>query len=106
MPIEFKSVKGYYYLDAWVMAHIIHLATISFCRRFLNKGNDPGGRLYGHRECRGKRTGAHHHSDFVPFGEGAGPPDLSVQPVSHPSRIADFGAEGSDHVLPIGGIHQ
>lgn len=42
MPIEFKSVKGYYYLDAWVMAHIIHQATISFCRRYLNKGNDPG----------------------------------------------------------------
>ena len=46
MGIEFKSVKGYYYLDAWVMAHIIHQATISFCRRFLNKGNDPGGRLF------------------------------------------------------------
>lgn len=46
MPIEIKSVKGYYYLDAWVMSHIIYQATISFCRRYLNKDNDPGGRLY------------------------------------------------------------
>ena len=46
MPIEIKSVKGYYFLDAWVMSHIIHQATISFCQRYLNKGNDPRGRLY------------------------------------------------------------
>ena len=46
MPIEIKSVKGYYFLDAWVMSHVIHQATISFCRRYLNKDNDPGGRLY------------------------------------------------------------
>ena len=46
MPIVIKSIKGYYYLDAWVMSHIIHQATISFCQRYLNKDNDPGGRLY------------------------------------------------------------
>lgn len=46
MPIEIKSIKGYYFLDAWVMSHLIHQATISFCRRYLNKDNDPGGRLY------------------------------------------------------------
>lgn len=46
MPVEIKSIKGYYYLDAWVMSHIIHQATISFCQRYLNKDNDPGGRLY------------------------------------------------------------
>ena len=46
MAIEIKSIKGYYYLDAWVMSHIIHQATISFARRYLNKDNDPGGRLY------------------------------------------------------------
>ena len=28
------------------MSHIIHQATISFCQRYLNKDNDPGGRLY------------------------------------------------------------
>jgi four helix bundle suffix protein len=46
MSIEIKSIKGYYYLDAWVMSHIIHQATISFCQRYLNKNNDPSGRLY------------------------------------------------------------
>lgn len=46
MPIEIKSIKGYYYLDAWVMSHLIYQATISFCRRCLNKDNDPSGRLY------------------------------------------------------------
>ena len=46
MAIEIKSIKGYYFLDAWVMSHIIHQATISFCKRYLNKENDPGGRLY------------------------------------------------------------
>ena len=46
MAIEIKSIKGYYYLDTWVMSHIIYQATISFCQRYLNKDNDPGGRLY------------------------------------------------------------
>lgn len=46
MGIEIKSIKGYYFLDAWVMSHIIYQATISFCQRYLNKDNDPSGRLY------------------------------------------------------------
>ena len=46
MAIEIKSIKGYYYLDAWVMSHIIYQATVSFCQRYLNKDNDPSGRLY------------------------------------------------------------
>lgn len=46
MAIEIKSIKGYYGLDTWVMSHIIYQATISFCRLYLNKDNDPGGRLY------------------------------------------------------------
>lgn len=46
MPIEIKSIKGYYYLDAWVMSHIVYQATISFAQRYLNKTNDPCGRLY------------------------------------------------------------
>lgn len=46
MPIHIKSVQGYYFLDAWVMANIIQLSTIDFCRRHLNKANDPCGRQY------------------------------------------------------------
>lgn len=37
---------GYFWLDTWVMANIIQLATQEFCRRFLNHSNDPGGRQY------------------------------------------------------------
>lgn len=37
---------GYFWLDTWVMANIIQLATQDFCSRFLNHSNDPGGRQY------------------------------------------------------------
>ncbi len=37
---------GYFWLDTWVMANIIQLATQDFCARFLNRTNDPCGRQY------------------------------------------------------------
>lgn len=37
---------SYYWLDTWVMANVIQLATQDFCARFLNHTNDPGGRQY------------------------------------------------------------
>ena len=37
---------GYYWLDTWVMSNVIQLATQDFCRRFLNRSNDPCGRQY------------------------------------------------------------
>lgn len=37
---------GYYWLDTWVLANIIQLATQDFCTRFLNHTNDPCGRQY------------------------------------------------------------
>lgn len=37
---------GYYWLDTWVMANVIQLATQDFCLRYLNHSNDPGGRQY------------------------------------------------------------
>lgn len=37
---------GYYWLNTWVMANIIQLATQEFCKRFLNLRNDPCGRLF------------------------------------------------------------
>lgn len=46
MPIVIKSIKGYYFLDAWIMANIIQLSTQEFCRRFLNKANDPCGSMF------------------------------------------------------------
>ena len=38
--------SGYFWLDTWVMANIIQLATQDFCTRFLNHTNDPCGRQY------------------------------------------------------------
>lgn len=42
------QIKGptYFWLDTWIMANIIQLATQEFCRRFLNMNNDPCGRQF------------------------------------------------------------
>ena len=42
----FGGYGGYWWLDSYVMAEIIALATRHFCRRFLNRTNDPCGRQY------------------------------------------------------------
>lgn len=36
----------YYWLDTWTLANIIQLGTIDFCRKYLNRTNDPCGRQY------------------------------------------------------------
>lgn len=46
MPVKIASISGYLWLDSWIMANIIQLSTQSFCRRFLNRSNDPCGRQY------------------------------------------------------------
>lgn len=46
MPVKIASTSGYLWLDSWIMANIIQLSTQSFCRRFLNRSNDPCGRQY------------------------------------------------------------
>lgn len=40
------NVFGYYWLDTWILANIIQLATQEFCQRNLNRTNDPCGRQY------------------------------------------------------------
>lgn len=37
---------GYYWLNTWVMANVIQLATQDFCKKYLNLRNDPCGRQY------------------------------------------------------------
>ena len=37
---------GYYWLDTWVLANVIQLATQHFCIRHLNRTNDPCGRQF------------------------------------------------------------
>ena len=36
----------YYWLDIWVLANVMQLATQDFCVRNLNRANDPCGRQY------------------------------------------------------------
>ena len=43
--MELKNF-GYYWLDTWVLANVIQLATQDFCQRHLNRTNDPCGRQY------------------------------------------------------------
>jgi four helix bundle suffix protein len=40
------SSSGYFYLDSWVLANVVQLGTQSYCRRFLNRSNDPCGRQF------------------------------------------------------------
>lgn len=42
----FNACGGYRRLDAYAMASIVQLATLAFCRRFLNRRNDPCGRQF------------------------------------------------------------
>ena len=43
--MEIKAL-GFYWLDTWVIANIIQLATQDFCGKYLNLKNDPCGRQY------------------------------------------------------------
>ena len=40
------AIFKYYWLDTWVFANVIQLATQDFCIRYLNLTNDPCGRLF------------------------------------------------------------
>ena len=40
------AIFKYYWLDTWVLANVIQLATQDFCVRYLNLTNDPCGRLF------------------------------------------------------------
>ena len=42
----FGGTGGYFRMDSWILGNIVELGTQQFCRRFLNRRNDPGGRQY------------------------------------------------------------
>ncbi len=42
----FGGTGGYFRLDSWILANIVQLGTQAFCRKFLNRSNDPCGRQY------------------------------------------------------------
>ena len=39
---------GYYWLDTWVLANVMQLATQEFCMRHLNRKNAPTLHLFRH----------------------------------------------------------
>lgn len=43
--LKFPATGAYVWLNSWVMAHVIHLVVERFCDDFLNRQNDPCGRL-------------------------------------------------------------
>lgn len=46
MAISFSSAPSYFWLNSWVLANIIELATQRFCYRFVDYRIDPGHRLF------------------------------------------------------------
>lgn len=46
MGVNIQFSQSYFWLDSWVMANIIQLATPDFCERFIGYKMDPSGRLY------------------------------------------------------------
>lgn len=46
MGVKIQFSQSYFYLDSWVLANIIQLATQDFCERFVDYKMDPGHRLY------------------------------------------------------------
>ena len=46
MAITFNAAPSYFWLDTWVLANIIEIATQDFCNRFVDYKIDPARRLY------------------------------------------------------------
>lgn len=46
MAIKFNSAPSYFWLNSWVLANIIELATQRFCNQYVDYKIDPGHRLY------------------------------------------------------------
>jgi four helix bundle suffix protein len=44
--MKFGGTTGYFWLDSWILANIVQLGTQRYCRRFLNRRNDPCGRQF------------------------------------------------------------
>ncbi len=46
MGVEISFSQSYYWLDSWILANILQLATQEFCDRYVDYRIDPGHRLY------------------------------------------------------------
>lgn len=46
MGVDIKFSQAYFWLNSWILANVIQLATQDFCDRFVDYRIDPGRRLY------------------------------------------------------------
>lgn len=46
MGVHIQFSQSYYWLNSWILANVIQLATQEFCDRFVDYSIDPGRRLY------------------------------------------------------------
>ena len=46
MGVNIQFSQSYYWLNSWIMANVMQLATQDFCDRFIDYRIDPGRRLY------------------------------------------------------------
>lgn len=46
MGVNIQFSQSYYWLNSWILANVIQLATQDFCERFVDWRIDPGHRLY------------------------------------------------------------
>lgn len=46
MSVNIQFSQSYHWLNSWILANVIQLATQDFCERFINYRIDPGRRLY------------------------------------------------------------
>lgn len=88
MPLTFTSAPSYLWLNTWVMANIIELATQSFCNRFIDYRIDPGHRLYDQMTQAARSIRAN-------IAEGSGRHDTSMETEM---RLTDV-ARASSHEL-------
>ncbi len=88
MAISFNSAPSYFWLNTWVLANIIELATQSFCDRFVDYKIDPGHRLYDQMTQAARSIRAN-------IAEGSGRHDTSLETEM---RLTDV-ARGSSHEL-------
>lgn len=86
--IKFNSAPSYFWLNTWVLANIIELATQRFCDRFVDYKIDPGHRLYDQMTQAARSIRAN-------IAEGSGRHETSLETEM---RLTDV-ARGSSHEL-------
>lgn len=72
MPITFQSAPSYFWLNTWVLANIIELATQRFCDSYVDFRIDPGHRLYDQMTQAARSIRAN-------IAEGSGRHDTSLE---------------------------